>query len=134
MPMVGFETLPKLVRFALVGGIASLTYAVCVLMLSSQFGMHPVVSSVVGYSISLLVGFVGQRSLTFRSRARVKVDIIRFLVAQGLNLLIVSALISASMELRSGNYLWGLMIALIAIPLLNFAMLNWWVFKEQENE
>ena len=67
-------------RYALVGLINS-AVGFSVILALTWAGMAPVAANVLGYAAGLTVGFVLSRSYVFRSRARPRAEILRYLAA-----------------------------------------------------
>lgn len=113
----------RLVRFGIVGGLASLIYAVVTYALITN-AMSPVWASVVAYAIAIPVSFLGQKYFTFDARGRVPVELSLFVITQAIGLLAAAAI----MMLFAAKPIMGILAVVIAIPLMNFVAMTYFIF------
>lgn len=113
----------RLIRFGLVGGLASLIYALVTYALMSK-SIAPVWASVIAYAVAIPVSFLGQKYFTFDARGRVPVELSLFLITQGIGLVAAAAI----MAVLSSHPLFGIIAVVIAIPLMNFIAMTYFIF------
>jgi len=128
------QTAPHLtaraLRYALVGIGNGAVFAGTSVLAVSQLGMHPTAASALGYLCSVPLSFIGHRSFTFRSANAWKGEAARFVLAHACCLTVSVLIMSAVMEMRL-PYFWGLVGAVLLIPLANFLIANFWVFTQR---
>jgi len=115
-------------RFSIIGILATVTYFIIANALILTTSLSPVWASVIAYVAGMLVSFSGQGRFTFRVKDRTSSHIIRYIV-----LSIVGVAISYwSVEYVVGTLgiaaFWGTLITALAIPLLSFLAMKFWVF------
>ena len=116
-------------RFGLVGVANGLVYAGVTALLVRQFAADPTLASVIGYCASVPLGFVGHRRFSFRSDGHWSAEAIRFCVIQATNIAITAGAMHGATGWLGISYLWGIVAAVVLVPLANFACLNLWVFR-----
>lgn len=124
----------KVLRFGVVGGLAALTYAVVTAGLVTGFGVLPVPAAFAGYCASVPFAFVGHRSFSFRSKGRLSIEAVRFLLAQVLNVSVTLLSMHAVTEWFDAPWWWGVVAATILVPAANFVFMNLWVFRDQQHD
>lgn len=129
--LTGGSLLAKLVRFGFVGVLSGVIYAGVTALMVTQFGMAPVPASLVGYCVSVPASFLGHRQGTFRSQGRWTHEALRFVVTQGVNMAVTAGSMHGAVALAGLPYWWGMIAAVILVPIANFVMMNLWVFRDQ---
>ena len=124
------EVLYKFLRFGLVGAAASLLYAVLAYGFIEGSVLPPTLASAAAYSLAIPFSFIAQKFFTFKARGDFKLELPRFLATQAVGLLIATV-IMAFIEKSSYEPLWGITAVVIAVPLLNFLLMNNYVFKKE---
>lgn len=121
------ELLRGLIRFGLAGGVSTLTYFVLTVVMVHGLSFRPIHASVLAYCIALVVSWFLQSRYVFRKNGDSKA-IIRFIVL-GLLGLIISVVVFLLGEDRFIGHAWILALFVsILIPVLNFLVMNFWVF------
>jgi putative flippase GtrA len=121
----------KVVRFACIGLLGGTIYALVTMALVSGFSVAPIPASLGGYIASVPLGFIGHRQFSFRSNGRWTAEVVRFTVSQALNMMVTAAAMYAATRYFRASYAWGMVAAVILVPIANFALLNLWVFRDQ---
>ncbi|WP_313457074.1 GtrA family protein [Stenotrophomonas sp.] len=122
------ELAGKLIRFGAVGGTSTLLFAVLTWLLVDKSGMHPVLATVVAYLLLLAPNFAAHKYFTFGSKGEVASESGKFLVVHGLNI----GLSAGGMAVISHaqlDYRWGILFSAIAVPVIVFIVMNFWVFR-----
>ena len=125
-------TLDKLLRFAVVGLACGGIYAAVTALLVSGLGATPVAASIAGYCAAVPAGFLGHRRFSFRSHGRWTGEAARFVATQALNIAVTAGAMYGATSVFGRGYGWGMIAAVILVPIANFLVLNLWVFREQQ--
>lgn len=115
-------------RFALVGGITAVLYALGFAGLA-ELGVPTAVASVLAYLAAVLFQFTGHRGFTFRADGPVLAMAGRFVVANGAGLTFATVL---ALWLRDGIGLDALpagAVVSLSLALLNWVVMRLWVFR-----
>lgn len=120
-------TLTRLLRFALVGLVVTVSY-VAVAWCTVRFaGVAPVPASMLAWGAVMFVSYVGQKYFTFRSDGAHRVELPRFVVTAALAFVVSTG--SMAGATRSGlPYEAGIALAAVVIPLCSFVVMSLWVF------
>lgn len=129
--MAGSE-IGKILRFGVVGGAATASYALMVWLLVDQLDWPAMQASMVGYMVSLPVSYAGQRRITFRSRGAHRVQIPKFMVLSLTSLLGTTGGMFLMHEMYQWHYLFGIGLAVVAVPVLNFLVMRSWIFRDAD--
>lgn len=122
----------KAIRFAGIGVLSGTIYAVVTASLVTGFGIAPVPASIAGYCASVPASFIGHRQFSFRSRGHIPLEVLRFVLAQAINILVTAGSMHAATALFGAHYALGMVAAVILVPIANFVFMNLWVFRDQE--
>ena len=125
--------LAKAIRFAGIGVLSGTIYAIVTATLVSGFGASPIPASIFGYCVSVPASFIGHRQFSFRSRGRLTLDAVRFIIAQAINIAVTAGSMYAATHWLGASYAWGMAFAVILVPIANFAFMNLWVFRHQKD-
>jgi putative flippase GtrA len=118
----------RFLRFAVVGGAATVVYAVLAWALTLWLGMPAVPASVASYGFAALVSYFGHRRLTFRSDRPHGEAVSRFLgvTATGYVVSLVAPLLLT--DLLDLHAAISIATTCIVVPLLNYVGLSRLVF------
>lgn len=127
--MIAADTLAaRFARFVVVGVASGLIYAAVTTLLVSGAGAPPVPASIAGYCASVPMSFLGHRRFSFRSNGQWTAEAVRFGLAQALNIAVTAGAMQLALW-RTGTYGWGMVAAVILVPIANFLFMNFWVFR-----
>jgi putative flippase GtrA len=115
----------KLFRYGVSGAASAVTHLGGGLLLAEVLGVRPVLASSAGFVASVLVSYGLQRSWVFRSSAGHLAAGGRFLTVTA----VAFALNAVILGLVAGPYLMVQGIALVAIPVVNYALNSRWTFR-----
>lgn len=120
----------RILRFAAIGGVSTLIYAVLTLALSALhgFGMPVTIASIAGYGAGAVFSYCGHRFVTFMSDGAVGFEIVRFACATALGFLLSVGLAVILADVAGLPPLVPVAIASILVPVLNFIILRKFVF------
>ena len=120
--------LAKALRFAIIGSLNSFIFASVTALLVSMLWVAPVPASIVGYCVSVPISFLGHRQFSFRSRGHWPVEASRFVLVQLVSIAATAGSMYLAVDHFAAAYYWGMVAAVILVPVLNFALANLWVF------
>ena len=123
----------KLARFGVVGVMSGLVFLVCTALLAGFLSLEPKIASGLGYIISMLPNFLGNRQFSFKSKGKLLDELPRYLVLHGCNFLFTIGLMGSSVNILHLHFEFGAIAATILVPLVNFAAMNQWVFRRAAN-
>ncbi len=124
------ETLAKLVRFALVGAVATgIQYAILVVLVRGAV-TGPTVASCIGFVVSAGANYSLNYRFTFRSRNRHAGAIVKFLLLAGAGLALNAGLMRLLTAL-GWNYILAQLCATGVVLLWNFFGNSLWTFSER---
>jgi putative flippase GtrA len=116
------------VRFIAMGLVSTGVYFVAILALHA-LGLTPRRASAAALVLCWGVSWLAQRSFTFRAGETGTAEIVRF-VAMSLAGLLLAHLTIVFVHERGGMPLWfAAACVCVAIPVLNFLLMNFWVFR-----
>ena len=123
----------RLARFGVVGVMSGLVFLVCTVFLAGFLSLEPKIASAVGYIVSMLPNFLGNRQFSFKSKGRLLDELPRYLVLHGCNFLFTIGLMGAAVDILRLHFGFGAVAATILVPLVNFVAMNQWVFRRGAN-
>ncbi|MER9693849.1 GtrA family protein [Mesorhizobium sp. M0179] len=120
----------RILRFAAIGGVSTLIYAVLTLALSALhgFGRPAAIASVAGYGAGAVFSYCGHRFVTFMSDGSIGFEIVRFACATAIGFLLSVGLAMILTDVAGLPPLVPVAIASILVPVLNFIILRKFVF------
>ena len=122
----------RVVRFGIIGGLAGVVYAAVTTLLFKGAGIAPVAASIGGYCISVPVSFLCHRGFSFRSQGHWTVEALRFAVAQVLNITVTALAMQGAVAYLGVSFVWGMVAAVVLVPVANFLLMNFWVFRSRQ--
>lgn len=123
--------LAKLARFGVVGVLSGSIYAAVTSALVAGLGWSPMPASVMGYCLSVPASFLGHRRFSFRSNGHWTAEAIRFVLAQAVNIAVTAGAMWGALRYLGPDYVWGMVAAVILVPIANFLFMNLWVFADR---
>jgi putative flippase GtrA len=132
---VNADAVKQFLRFAIVGGGATLTHISTLVSLVELAGFPPVLANAMAFLTAVGLSFFGHCYWTFRPQASHpapcpprKVMFAKFvsvgIVGLGLNSLIAYIVV----EMLSASYVYALVLVVTAVPVLLFFLSKCWVF------
>lgn len=120
--------LAKGMRFGIVGATSGFVFACTTFLLISEGRVDERLSSIIGYIVSMPVNFFANRSFSFRSKGNLRSDAIRYTVLQVVNMAVSAGAMQAATNTLGLHYLFGIVGAIVLVPLTNFLLMEIWVF------
>lgn len=125
--MAGSAGIRKLVRFGIAGLAATVIYFLLFLAIDAATGMNPTLSSVLAYCLALIFSYFAQSRFVFLVTNDTAAQTGRFIASSALGLTISVVALEVSQTAGWPNWV-GSAIVCVSIPVLNFLMMNFWVF------
>lgn len=122
------DRLYGLIRFALIGGSATLTYLVTFALIHRFTSINVYLTSLLAYGFGFCVSYVGQSLYTFRLEGWDKAILRRFLCASAFGAFLSYIIIIVCTDIFHLPSFFGAIITAILIPFLSFLAMNFWVF------
>ncbi|RUW34111.1 MULTISPECIES: GtrA family protein [unclassified Mesorhizobium] len=121
----------RLSRFAVIGGAATLVYALCALLLSGGGrALSATSASVIAYVIAGVFSYAGHKYFTFVSAGAHRFELPRFLLLNAMGLAIAAALPGLLTGRLGMPAAVPVLLTCVAVPLVNYIMLGRWVFRD----
>lgn len=117
------------IRFGLVGGAATLSYALLGLLFVNGCGLPVLAGNALAYLISFFVSYWGQSAWTFRAGSGHKSMLPRFAATQALGLGLNSAIIWLLTGLGL-SYELAMPAAVVLVPVIVYLLCKYWVFRQ----
>jgi len=119
----------KVFRYAIVGVIGTFTHFGILTLLVEAFNGDPVISSVVGFIITVIVSYYLNYRWTYKSSKKHKATLTRYLIVSLAGLCLNTAIIYVTVNILNLWYVIGQLIVVIVIPVHNFILNTYWSFK-----
>ena len=116
----------ELIRFAAVGGAATLLYAVLTWTGIKTLHAAPALASAAAYLLAALFSFLGHRYITFLSTGSHVVEAAKFVFLTACGLAVATGVMQLAGALHWPTIV-GIVIVSGAIPIINFFVLKLWV-------
>jgi putative flippase GtrA len=114
--------LSRIVRYCSVGFLITATYFAATVVAFEWTQAMSIVCSLIGFFIALPIAYAGHRYISFRSTGRHVVELPRFIVATSTMFVVSSVSIVVFVDLLHT-------ITSLLVPLVNFLVLQMWVFR-----
>lgn len=125
------STFRRFSTFASIGVLAAMVYAAALYFAVKVEGASVFLGSCFAFACGIPVSYFGNRRLTYSSRNAVPMELTRFLVAQGGNLIFTSAIVATlSSRLALPLYLSTILAYGIA-PIMTWILFEVWVYKKR---
>lgn len=122
----------KFLRFGLVGATSGLIFAIATTVFI-KLGSGEKIASILAYIVSMPVNFIGSRTFAFRSESGLLGDAMRFCAVHVANMAVTAAAMGAAVNGLGLHYGYGIAGAILAVPAVNFMLMNLWVFRRQRS-
>jgi len=128
--------LSKLMRFGLVGVLATLTHLVVGNFTQFMTSLVPQICSFFGFVVAFLVSYLGHFHFTFRDQSKTLSvsgkPLVRF-AAIAIFGFLISLIVLTTLDYYSlGNSIYRLSFSILVIPILTFLLSNFWAFKANQ--
>jgi len=123
----------KMFRYGVVGIIGTGIHFGTLILLVEIFSIDPVISSTIGFILTLIVSYILNYFWTFASNQAHSKAIFRYAVVSISGLFLNALIMHITVNIFYWHYILGQAVVIFVIPITNFALNNWWSFKEACN-
>jgi putative flippase GtrA len=124
----------KLFSYGMIGITGTLIHFSVLVLLVELFHLEPVLSSSIGFIITIIVSFYLNRRFTFRATSsKTTVTFIKYTVVSCSGFILNSVIMYGSVHILSLHYSIAQAIVVIVLPISNFLLNNYWTFRESKN-
>ena len=120
----------QLMRFAGVGGLATLVHVSVALIANSVFGLEGLTANFAGFTAAVLLSYFGHARITFQTRPDHTQHMPRFLFVSLVGLMTSSSVVWLITERMGQGFGLSMVLVAIAVPLASFLAMKFWVFAQ----
>lgn len=124
----GADRTARVVRFVIVGGLATVLSFVLVILCVELLGIDPVVSVAVVYLLILVAGYFAQRLWVFESQRPHAAAFPRFVISSVIAMLLNTSIMAITVHVLERWYVIGLIVATVVLPTTSFLLNRYWAF------
>jgi putative flippase GtrA len=124
------SVLARAIRFCAIGLVNAAVFAGTTVIMVRVVGIAPTPASPVAYLVSAPVGFLGHRHITFLSAGHRGRQALRFATVQVINIAVTLSSMATAVDRLHLGYGWGVATAIVLVPLANFFLANFWIFRK----
>jgi putative flippase GtrA len=123
----------KLFSYGIIGLVGTLTHFSILVLLVELFHLEPVISSSIGFIVTVIVSFYLNRRFTFRTKSnQTTTTFIKYSVVSCSGFILNSAIMYSSVHIFSLHYSIAQAIVVVVLPISNFLLNNFWTFRESK--
>ncbi|MBA4381361.1 MAG: GtrA family protein [Sideroxydans sp.] len=122
----------QVVRFAVVGVVATVTHVAVLVVGVEWLGLHPVVASTLGFLAAVTDSYLLNRSWTFKSDVAHSQTLWRFVVVSLFGLGLNTVMMTSLVGYFHWWYLWAQVATLLIVPVSNYLLNRHWTFKQTD--
>lgn len=122
----------KLLRFAIVGGVATVVYTLSMATLVELISVLPVTAAVISYCLSITTSYLANHRWTFRASGNHVTYLPRYLLVSGLALCINVAITYTIVNVLEIWYGFSVALVVVVVPLFTFSLNHGWTFNFSE--
>jgi putative flippase GtrA len=124
----------KLLRFSLVGLLNAIVYALATQFFIQILALDAGLSGLLGYSVAIPFAYWGHRVVSFRADGAVPLQLVKFIGAQVLGLMVSWVTMWVCVERLQQPAMAGILVTIAIVPLLSFVVLDKLVFSTRPYE
>ncbi|MCY9513106.1 GtrA family protein [Paenibacillus apiarius] len=121
----------KIVKYGVVGALGTLLHFSVLILLVEWFGCNPIISSVIGFIIVLIISFFMNQRWTFGAGGMGRMAFIKYVAVSGIGLILNTAIVFVTVDLLQWPYVIGQLCVVAVVPPLNFVLNYYWTFDER---
>lgn len=121
--------LKQFFRYAIVGALGTAIHMGMLIALVELFRVEPVISSTIGFIVTLIVSYALNYFWTFRSRHPHAYSLPRYAVVSVLGLLLNAAIMYLTVHVLEWWYVLGQLCVVFVVPISNFILNVLWSFR-----
>ena len=133
--MLNWSLIGQLIRFGLVGGVATVVHMGGFAALIELAGMRPIYANVISFALATTVAFIGHNWWTFRQTSGAGRPVAaagwRYITITLTGFAVSSGIVYAVTEMAEANYVYAIILILAIVPLGQFLMSKFWAFREK---
>lgn len=123
----------KLFLYGIIGLVGTLIHFSVLVLLVELFHLEPVLSSSIGFIVTVIVSFYLNRRFTFRTKSnQTTVTFIKYTVVSCSGFILNSVIMYGAVHILSLHYSIAQAIVVAVLPISNFLLNNYWTFKESK--
>lgn len=123
----------KLFSYGMIGLIGTLIHFPVLILMVELFHQDPVLSSSIGFIVTVIVSFYLNRRFTFRTKSsKTTITFIKYTVVSCSGFILNSVIMYSSIHILSLHYTIGQAIVVVLLPISNFLLNNFWTFRESK--
>ena len=127
--MISRRRLGELVRYAVTGAIGAAINVLSAILLTEYAGLNYLVSLSIGSFIVIVVGFLLNRSWTFRKRGpKAALEFLRYVLVTGINIPIGLVACAFLTEVAGIPYAYSIALVAVAFAPLTYVIHRVWTF------
>ncbi|ATX79911.1 Putative flippase GtrA (transmembrane translocase of bactoprenol-linked glucose) [Mariprofundus aestuarium] len=119
----------QVLRFGLVGIMATVTHVITVLFLVEWGGWGPLWANFVAFSLAVFVSFIGHYHWTFNASTPYATAFPKFFTIALLGLGLNQAIMFSLVNLLGWDYRLGLAAVIMVVPAITFLASRFWAFQ-----
>lgn len=121
----------KLFSYGIIGLVGTLIHFSILVLLVELFHLEPVLSSSIGFIVTVIVSFYLNRRFTFRTKSnQTTATFIKYSIVSCSGFILNSVIMYSSVHILSLHYSIAQAIVVIVLPISNFLLNNFWTFRE----
>jgi putative flippase GtrA len=122
--------MPTLLKYAIVGITGATIHFLTLFYLVEKFQIHPIVSSSIGFILTVLVSYFPNYYWTFKANSSHKKTLARYTVVSLSGFASNFIAFTISYSLLSLHYGFSQAVATVVVPLTNFILNKYWTFNK----
>jgi putative flippase GtrA len=119
-------------RYGIVGIIGTILHIGTLALLVEQFSVDPVLSSVMGFLLALIVSYLLNFFWVFNTRRKHRVAGLRYAVVSISGLILSTLIMYIVVDILQWWYGWGALGIILVVPASNFLLNYLWTFGAHE--
>lgn len=128
------RVLRQIVRFGLVGGLATLLHVGVFVSLADGAGFHPQMANLLAWLAAFALSFLGHFHWTFRESPgrptrRARDALVRFLGVSLFGLVLNSGIVVVVVDVSGGSNAMAALLMATVVPTILFAINRYWAFS-----
>lgn len=118
-----------LIKYGLVGGLGAGIHFAVLIMLVEMWHMNPIVASIVGFIVVLIISYLLNRWWTFETRQSGYVkQFVKYVIVSCAGMVINTLIMYVTVEWISISYIIGQLISTVVVPIHNYIWNRRWTF------
>lgn len=116
--------------YVFVGGIGTAAHTGTLWILTEKAHIYPLLSSTCGFFVSLIISYYLNSILTFKEAFHIKI-FLKYLIVSSMGLFVNLAILFIIQNVFLLNYMYGQVIAIVVVPILNYTLNKYWAFNSK---